>query len=145
MAVPVLNLGLPALRQAVNGQETEIVGRELVFDARVAEPDDQFHALPVTLPWCRPYGARQFSRCLSQGSRPGLRAVSPCGLVRSGSGTGLHPILRCVAAPTRPRHKRSALFLFLFLLLGLLRLLCLLGRSSLGALFLNLLLALLNN
>jgi len=51
--MPVLDFDPPALGQAVNRQEPEVMGRELVFDARIAEPDDQFHALPVTVPFFR--------------------------------------------------------------------------------------------
>ena len=29
---------------AVDGEETQIVRRELVLDARIAQPDNQFHA-----------------------------------------------------------------------------------------------------
>jgi hypothetical protein len=53
LAVPILDLDPPAFGQPVNGQEPEVMGRELVFDARIAEPDDQFHALPVTLPFTK--------------------------------------------------------------------------------------------
>src|SRR5438132_10100263 len=35
------------VRYAVNGEKTQVVRRELVFHARIAQPDNQFHALSI--------------------------------------------------------------------------------------------------
>src|SRR6202142_271644 len=35
------------VRNAVNGQKAQVVWRELVFDTRIAQPDNQFHAASI--------------------------------------------------------------------------------------------------
>src|SRR5208282_2003592 len=45
-ALPVTNLDSTLVRNPINCKKAEVMRRELILDARIAETDDQFHALP---------------------------------------------------------------------------------------------------
>jgi len=42
--VAISNFDSEIVREAIDREESEVMRRELVFDSRVAQTDDQFHA-----------------------------------------------------------------------------------------------------
>jgi hypothetical protein len=41
--VPIVHTHLQTIGQTIDAEEAEIVGRELVLDARISKPHDQLH------------------------------------------------------------------------------------------------------
>src|SRR5581483_3368152 len=109
-AIPVSDFHAGVVRQAINRQKAQVVGRELVFDSRIAQANDQFHEYWLLAPG---------SQLVVTSRR--RRGREPC----DRAGTDL------------PTTNNQPLFLFLLLRL--------VGSSFLAALFLGLLLALLDD
>jgi len=49
MALAISHFHAAFVSKVVNGEKSQVVRRELVFHARIAQPDNQFHACSIFL------------------------------------------------------------------------------------------------
>src|SRR5436305_13769570 len=59
--MPVFHRDAALISNAVNGHEAHVVRRVLVFDSRIAQANDQFHAFRLLAPDCGPVRERRMS------------------------------------------------------------------------------------